>query len=1048
MARQREWVAGGLVALVAAALLWWSPWADREQAAEQADEAGESDVLAARRAARRSGQVDVSPATLAGRVVDADTGDGIPGALVSLRTRRLGTGGRGAPGESPAPITAVTGEGGRFSAADLPPGLYSVAATADGYRPALVENVSLGGGEVEDGVVVTLRAGGQRLSGRVTDIGGGAVAGALVQATRTDDATITTLFRAPYTASTDGDGGYVLPLERGSYRVRVFHPDYVAADEGVRIDASDRTLDFVLTPGAAIEGRVVRRADDSPVAGATVAHARLGQTGGFTVSGISEHPPAITDAEGRFRMSGLEGGAITLRAWGPGYASAEPTLVELGIAETATDVVVYVDEAFTISGFVVDADDRERAVAGALVGAFNMSPGALYAATDPSAEDGYFEIHGVRPGLYTVGLMAEGRVPKVFGAQVTVKDADVDDVLLEVDAGATLRGRVEPAAVADITLGVDSDQIGLGNIVQVMGAALVHGKSDADGRFAVTGVGAGHYTLSARAEDGREGTLELDVAGEDLDDLVVRLEERATVSGVVIDEGGAPVEGVQIHLDEIGGRRQGGFAFRMGNGAGASAITGPDGRFEARGVDDGRYDLSVKEDWATTLRWADEEGDAATEPIELTVADARDVTGLRLVVESQTGVITGLVRGADGAPLADAWVTARSLPEGVLDREDADADEDEDENADEGDRRRRRRWGPSEQPVLTGADGRFRIEGLREGRYDLEAEASRGGARGRAEDVGTGSSVTIRVEGLGSLAGTVTRGGAPITDYVVQVSGPTRRRVTVANPSGTYELPRLEPGDYRISITSDDGRADAEATVESGRGTTRDLTLASYGSVSGRLVDAKSGEPLAGFPVFARIGDDDAAVGRAFFEAVQGSGPRTDDDGRFRVPRLGAGSGELWILDDEQAGFSMIATESFTLASGQDLDLGTIRGTVTPRVPDEERGELGLEAGTATWSRRPGGADGDEPPAGLDAEAEHLWVSSVAEGGPAMAAGVEVGDRIVSINGVDVAAVGPAMGQRLLSPVSIRAGATVTLGLVRDGSPTTASLTAAPAAKE
>lgn len=923
---------GGAVAVIAAIVWYWAPWADTTRPTRDDTVVSEQSGLAARQQARRSGAVDREPGRVSGRVIDGQSGEGIGEALISLRPRRLDSGARARPGESGEPITARSESDGSFVAGDLPPGRYSVAASADGYKPAVIDSVLVVSGQQQDELVLRLDPGGHRIRGHIRDIGGGAVAGALVQVTRTDHATISAIFRAPFTTIADTGGQYAIAVDSGTYSVSVLHPDYVGEQQNVRVDTSDRTLDFVLTPGAVIEGRVLHRSDDSPVAGATVSHGRLGQSGGFVVSGISENAVAVTDGDGRFVLRGLSGGAVELRAWGPGVASSEPTMVELGIAETATDVVIYVDRAFKISGFVVEAGDQDKAVEGAVVGAFNMSPGALYAAPDPSAADGYFEIHGVRPGTYSVGLMAEKKLPNIFGTSVTVEDADIEDVVLEVQRGATVRGRVEPAAVARLSLEIDAENIGLSTIVPAIGAALVSGQSEPDGSFELRGVGYGTFTLKARTDDGREGTLEIQVAEAGLDGLVVELEDRATVSGVVVDDRGAGVEGVQVHLDPRGGSNN--FTFNMGSAFDGAAVTGPDGHFEARGVDDGSYNLSVKEDsWMSTLRWADKSGDEVDEPIELTVANHQDIRDLRLVVESRDQTLSGVVIGSDGTPMADAWVTARRNTEAAWMKkvEQSEADDDTDDED-------RTRWLPSEDPVLTDAEGRFHIEKLRRGRYNVEAEASRAGARGEVRDVATGSNVTIRLKGLGGLAGTVSHAGQPVTNYVIVLSGPTDRRMVVANPSGKYRLPRLEAGRYRLVVTADVGTGRAEAVVDSGQDSERNLELVNYGSVSGRLVDKATGEPMVGYQVMAEVGDDNASMGRAMVDAVQGKGPRTDADGRFVVSNLPAGKGWLFAFA-AQGGFDMIANQRFELAPSQDLDLGDIEGALPSDKDDKDDDE-------------------------------------------------------------------------------------------------------------
>ncbi|PZG04858.1 peptidase [Nonomuraea aridisoli] len=78
---------------------------------------------------------------------------------------------------------------------------------------------------------------------------------------------------------------------------------------------------------------------------------------------------------------------------------------------------------------------------------------------------------------------------------------------------------------------------------------------------------------------------------------------------------------------------------------------------------------------------------------------------------------------------------------------------------------------------------------------------------------------------LGTLTGTVTSEGAPLAGATVNVSGALSRTVPTG-PDGTYTLPRLLSGDYRITVTKfgyDD--ATATATVTDNGTATADLTL-------------------------------------------------------------------------------------------------------------------------------------------------------------------------------------------------------------------------------
>ena len=1023
------------IVLLVVAFLWLkSGRSDSDTSAVgQSSESGATSDLESSRRARKAGTVNKSLVYIAGRVVAAESGSGIPGATVSLMHRRLDWGGRSEPGQSSEPIAIHTDDTGAFRFVGLRAGTYSVAASAPGRTPGAIDKLPVLSGQSREDIVVELAPGGQALSGVVSDIGGGGIPHAVIQVRRIDQFTVNALFRAPFTTVSDGEGRYSVDLGSGRYNVIALHSDYVRKSDNIEIRDQPRELNFVMTPGGVIEGVVLRRQDETPVEGALVTHARLGQTRGFDVTGIATRAAAVTDAGGRFVVRGLSSGAVELRALAAEVASSEPTVVELGIAESVTDVVVYVDKSFTVSGFVVDARDKESTIPGVMVGAFNLAPGALHAASDPSAGDGYFEIHGVKAGSYTVGALGEERVPSIFGASIEVVDQNVEDVVVTLDPGVTLSGRVQPPAPAQVFLEVDMEKIGLGNVLQIASAVMAQSRASDDGTFVLRGVGSGSFSLVARTDDGREGSIPVQISTDDQTGLVVPLQARATVRGRVVDGRGYPVEGANVVIEPTA-KSSRGFSLNSRMSSWGS-ITDQDGRFESMGHGEGAHTVVVRENW-NQLAWADADGDAALEPLPLNVVGSENITDLRLAVESRNQRITGVVLGPTGNPLADAWVTAAHARRG-----------DSDDGDDRERRRRRRRWRPKEPPVLTDETGRFVIDNLRDGSYDLTCEADRGAASGFVDGVAAGTNVTIRLEKLAELHGTVKKAGSPVASYIIEADGPTQRRARVANPDGAYRFTRLQSGQYEIRVTAPQGRTSTEVDIESGEIVEHDMTLVALGSVRGVLVDANGGEPLVGMAVVA--GENRAEAMRSgVLELVAGEGPQTDEQGRFRVTGLGAGDGSLFVLDPDSAGFELVASKSYTLSPGQDLDLGTLQGTVTKRVPPEERGQIGMQTQIASWSGRPGDSEETEPPPGLDDEADHLWIASVDPDGPGHSAGARLGDRITAVNGVDVAMVGARIARQMLSDRNLRAGDTVQLSLDRRGNQLAVTIECAPMVDE
>jgi hypothetical protein len=468
------------------------------------------------------------------------------------------------------------------------------------------------------------------------------------------------------------------------------------------------------------------------------------------------------------------------------------------------------------------------------------------------------------------------------------------------------------------------------------------------------------------------------------------------------------------------------------NAGGDAALTGADGRFEHVGLEDGDFNVDVYGD-GTRLAWAGGTDGEKQGSKLVTIVEGQDVRDLRYEIEARTHTLSGTVQDPEGAPLPDAWVTAYRVA-GVGDPEE--------KSDNRNNRRRRRRWRSSETPVLTDADGAFVIKQLRSGLYDITAEATKGGAKGEVTRVKMDTRVNIRIEKLGKLVGKVTKAGAPVEDYILSVNGPQRRRIHVARDTGAFQLPRLEAGEYNVEVTSAGGVASAKAEVKAGEEAVANIQLAAFGSITGTLIDATTGEPMPDISAVATMKRDEAKFASNAMELMTGVGPSTGDEGEFRVGKLGAGAGTIYFMDPKAKGFDVIAQKEFELGAGEDLDLGEIHGTQQNKVPEDERGTLGMSTSVGPTCPVDSGDGNAEPAEDGEAEpAQHLWITIVDEGGPAESAGAKPCDRITQVQGADVALAGPVLVSQLLVR-GIKAGDTTTVSVDRDSGPTTLSIVA------
>ncbi|RMH43668.1 MAG: hypothetical protein D6689_04505 [Deltaproteobacteria bacterium] len=197
-------------------------------------------------------------------------------------------------------------------------------------------------------------------------------------------------------------------------------------------------------------------------------------------------------------------------------------------------------------------------------------------------------------------------------------------------------------------------------------------------------------------------------------------------------------------------------------------------------------------------------------------------------------------------------------------------------------------------PAVTDGQGRFEMRRLRRGRYDLYVEAPGDLGRGVAKEVETGSDVTIRLEALGTIAGSAPEASGACD---VVIAGPTRRTIATAEPACAFRVGRLLPGEYTVRVSSNAGVGTASATVAAGETSEIVVHAQPWARLTGRVVERGSGRPMGGLRV-AAVSQDEFSQDRLATYVLSGLMPVTADDGRFTIERVAPGAVELWVLGE------------------------------------------------------------------------------------------------------------------------------------------------------
>src|SRR5688572_22631349 len=277
------------------------------------------------------------------------------------------------------PRCASTDAGGAYEIANLFAISYRVAAGAPRYRAAPLRDVDLAAGEQRTGVDLVLGDGAVEVTVTVSDVTGGPIAGAFVNAERGPE------------FETDAAGRFSIWIGPGRKRI------YGSADgylDGYVDTVAPGSAEVTLTPASSLAGVVVDGTTGAPVAGAEVA--------GLTADDrYWRETGDITGPDGRFRIEPVEAERYLVRARAPNrYGSSEGSVI-VGFAQHVDGIVVKVFPAARLEGRVVDAGTGAPCPAPDLYVSIPASVDWIQART---SADGVVRIDAVPPGEYEVNV--------------------------------------------------------------------------------------------------------------------------------------------------------------------------------------------------------------------------------------------------------------------------------------------------------------------------------------------------------------------------------------------------------------------------------------------------------------------------------------------------------------------------------------------------------------------------------------------------------------------------------------------------------------------
>ncbi len=561
--------------------------------------------------------------SLAGQVVD-EAGRAL--AEVELEVRGAMRGGRTPPlFEAPRREVEASGAAsrtdarGRFLVASPPAAAVDTLFRKPGFAPFSARGVRIppGSGPFDFGKVV-LRP-GAGLRGRVVDGAGKPVRGAEVFLLEEEP-------RTPQTAALDGRPSVItsaggefalsdLPVA-APVHLLARAPGYAAAlARGVR-PPLDRPLVIPLEKGTSLRGRVVDEAR-APIAGATVEavwQPVLASDPERLPVGMPASFHATTGPAGRFEISGLPEGLVSLGAQARGYVAREGRKLELPRPDDAPELEIVLEIGATLAG-------RIATTRGEPVGEARVRVGDAGGLSDP---EGQYLVEGAAPGRQRVWVFHRD-----YRRFETTHVLGPDDNLLDVEleAGVEVSGRVldeqaQPVAGARVALRARDRR---------EHSAL----SASDGAFHFATVPRARYRLAAEREGyaSSAAPAEVLVETEPVRGLEVTLRKGATISGRILGLEPEDLSRVVVEASTA-------------QSSARRAEIDAEGRYRLAGLNPG--------DW--TLRGSVGSGERQVVVRQPVLADDRELEcdlefGGRLRLSGRVFV--------DGEPLADAFVSLR-----------------------------------------------------------------------------------------------------------------------------------------------------------------------------------------------------------------------------------------------------------------------------------------------------------------------------------------------------------------------------------------------------
>ncbi|WP_343249466.1 carboxypeptidase regulatory-like domain-containing protein [Diplocloster hominis] len=730
--------------------------------------------------------------------------------------------------------TTVTDENGKYTFAGLPDGKYTVTAEKDGKSKNTYLIISSDGMIVSGVRDIEMEIGGADVAGKITDVNGQGLKGALV--TLKDKSGHTQTVQT----STDAEGNYKFSnVPDGDYNITVKYvtgtgPEaaVITAEGELKVSDDGQTVtgskDAQLQTGGAELTGTVRDVNHRPVEEALVV---------VTDDTGKEMGRNTTDSSGNYTISNIpDGNYLITFEKDNGQISSSAEIAGNGQTVTGTGEIMLPVGGADVSGTIKDVNSRP--VSGAQVTIKGADDKVI--GQDTTDADGKFMIPNVPDGTYhmTIESGDETRTQEVVIADYGQSVTGDGELKLPL-GGAGISGTVKdvnelPVAGAEVVIRDGS------------GKELGRDTTDSNGGYTIPNVPDGTHNITAEI-GGKTETVQVTVADEGqavTGDKNVQLPTGgADINGSIQDVNGRPVPGAEVILKDQNGKELG------------RDTTDEEGKYTISNVPDGIHKITIESGDKTKIK-------------EVVVADHGQTVNGEVQIKTGGAEVSGKVTDVNKQPMEGAEVVIRDGSGNELGR------------------------------GTTDSNGDYVISNIPDGDHEVIIEKDGKTETGQVKIRDYGSNVDNDDEvklpiGGAELKGTITDvNGNPVEGANVVVKDDTGNVLgqDTTDRNGKYTITNVPDGNHEVTVDKEGKKQTGSVEIKDKGQTidgTDDVQLPVGGAEVGGTVTDVNGKPVEGAEVVIKD-QKGQELGR----------DTTDADGQYHISNVPDGSHDLTAKKD------------------------------------------------------------------------------------------------------------------------------------------------------